>query len=198
MKRFISLLALALAMVATPAAFADTLYYRATMSGPAEAPPNASPGYGVAFFIIDDVALTMSMNVPFFDLLGATTAAHIHCCTTDPLMGTAGVATTTPSFPDFPSGVTTGLYERTFSLADASFYNPAYITANGGTVDSARAALLSGLASNQGYFNIHTSQYPAGEIRGFLVAAPIPEPSAWGMLALGIGALGSWGRRRRA
>lgn len=198
MKRFISLLALALAMVATPAAFADTLYYRATMSGPAEAPPNASPGYGVAFFIIDDVALTMSMNVPFFDLLGTTTAAHIHCCTADPLMGTAGVATATPSFPDFPSGVTTGLYERTFSLADAAFYNPAYITANGGTVDSARAALLSGLASNQGYFNIHTSQYPGGEIRGFLVAAPIPEPATWAMLALGIGALGLWGRRRRA
>ncbi|MCC6071611.1 CHRD domain-containing protein [Massilia sp. GCM10020059] len=197
MKRFISLLALALAMVATPAAFADTLYYRATMSGPAEAPPNASPGYGVAFFIVDDVALTMSMNVPFFDLLGTTTAAHIHCCTADPLMGTAGVATATPSFPEFPSGVTTGLYERTFSLADASFYNPAYITANGGTVDAARAALLSGLASNQGYFNIHTSQYPGGEIRGFLVAAPIPEPSTWGMLVLGIGALGLWGRRRR-
>lgn len=197
MKRFISLFALALAMAATPAAFADTLYYRATMSGPAEVPPNASPGYGVAFFIIDDVALTMSMNVPFFDLLGTTAAAHIHCCTADPLMGTAGVATTTPNLPDFPSGVTTGVYERTFSLADPSFYNPAYITANGGTVDSARAALLSGLAGNQGYFNIHTSQYPGGEIRGFLVAAPIPEPSAWAMLALGIGALGLWGRRRR-
>ena len=198
MKRFISLFALALAMFASPAAFADTLYYRATMSGPAEADPNASPGYGVAFFIVDDVALTMNMNVPFFDLLGPTTAAHIHCCTADPLVGAAGVATTTPTFPDFPGGVTTGLYQRTFSLADAAFYNPAYITANGGTVDSARTAFLSGLASNEGYFNIHTSQYPGGEIRGFLVAAPIPEPSSWGMLALGIGALGLWGRRRRS
>ena len=198
MKRFISLFALALAMLATPAAFADTLYYRATMSGPAEAPPNASPGYGVAFFIIDDVALTMSMNVPFFDLLGTTTAAHIHCCTADPLMGTAGVATTVPSFPDFPSGATNERYEHTFSLADAAFYNPAYITANGGTVDSARAALLGGLATNQAYFNIHTSTYPGGEIRGFLVASPIPEPSSWAMLALGIGALGLWGRRRRS
>ena len=197
MKRFISLFALALAMFATPAAFADTLYYRATMSGPAEADPNASPGYGVAFFIVDDVALTMNMSVPFFDLLGTTTAAHIHCCTANPLMGAAGVATTTPTFPDFPSGVTTGLYERTFSLADAAFFNPAYITANGGTVDSARAAFLTGLAGNQSYFNIHTSQYPGGEIRGFLVAAPIPEPSSWAMLALGIGALGLLGRRRR-
>ena len=198
MKRFISLLALTLAMFAAPAAFADTIYYRATMSGTAEAPPNASPGYGVAFFILDDVALTFSMNVPFFDLIGTTTVAHIHCCTATPLAGTAGVATATPSFPGFPSGVTTGLYEQTFSLADASFYNPAYITANGGTVDSARAAFLSGLAGNQSYFNIHTSEYPGGEIRGFLVAAPIPEPATWSMLGLGLGVLGLWGRRRRA
>ena len=140
----------------------------------------------------------MSMSVPFFDLLGTSAAAHIHCCTADPLMGAAGVATTVPTFPDFPSGVTSGLYERSFSLADAAVYNPAYITANGGTVDSARAALLGGLASNEAYFNLHSSAYPNGEIRGFLVAAPIPEPSGWAMLALGIGALGLLGRRRRS
>lgn len=196
MKRFVSLLALALAMFAAPAAFADTLYYRATMSGPAEAPPNPSPGYGVASIIIDDVALTMSMSVPFFDLLGTTTVAHIHCCTKDPLMGTAGVATAMPSLPGFPAGVTTGLYERTFSLADPATFNPAFISASGGTVDSARATFLSGLAANQAYLNIHTNLYPGGEIRGFLVAAPIPEPAGWVMLLLGTTALTLWGRKR--
>lgn len=196
MKRFLSLLALALAMAAP--AFADNLYYRATMSGPAEAQPNASPGYGVAFFIVDDVAQTMRMSVPFFDLTGTTTAAHIHCCTIDPLTGTAGVATAVPTFPGFPSGAVMGQYERTFSLADAAFYNPGFITANGGTVDTARVAFLTGLASNESYFNIHTTAYPGGEIRGFLVAAPIPEPAAWGMMVLGLGALGLWGRRRRS
>ena len=196
MKRFVSLLALALAMFAAPAAFADTLYYRATMSGPAEATPNPSPGYGVASFVIDDVALTMTMSVPFFDLLSPVTSAHIHCCTLDPLTGSAGVATTVPSFPDFPSGITTGLYERTFSLADPATYNPAFITANGGTVDGARIAFLAGLAGNESYLNLHTATYPGGEIRGFLVAAPIPEPSEWAMLLLGITALGFWGRKR--
>ncbi|HEY0489462.1 MAG TPA: CHRD domain-containing protein [Telluria sp.] len=185
-------------MFASPAAFSEIFIYRSTMSGPAEAPPIASPGYGVASIVIDDVALTMRLNVPFFDLLGTTTAAHIHCCTADPLLGTAGVATAVPSFPDFPTGVTTGLYERTFSLADAATFNPAYISANGGSVDSARAALLGGLAANQSYLNLHTTLYPGGEIRGFLVAAPIPEPSGWAMLALGAGVLGLWGRRRGA
>lgn len=174
MKRVLFLLALASAMLAAPAAFAETRYYRATMSGPAEAPPNASPGYGVASVTIDDVALTMSVRIPFADLLSPTTAAHLHCCTADPLTGTADVASATPSFPGFPNGVTSGLYERTFSLADPATYNPAFLAANGGNVDAARASLLSGLAMNKGYLNIHSSQYPAGEIRAFLVAAPVP------------------------
>lgn len=197
MKRFMFLLALALTMLGAPAAFADTLYYRATMSGPAEATPNPSPGYGVATIIIDDVALTMSMSVPFFDLLGNTTAAHIHCCTADPLTGSAGVATATPSFPGFPSGVTTGLYEQTFSLTDAATFNATYIAANGGTVEGARTSLLAGLAGNEAYLNIHSSVYPGGEIRGFLVAAPIPEPATYAMLAMGLLAVGFMARKRR-
>jgi len=196
MKRFVTLFALALAMLAAPASYAETLYYRATMSGPAEATPNPSPGYGIATITIDDVALTMSMSVPFFDLLGTTTAAHIHCCTVDPLTGVAGVATTTPSFPGFPSGVTSGLYAQTFSLTDAATFNAAFIAANGGTVDSARTSLLTGLASNESYLNIHSSIYPGGEIRGFLVAAPIPEPATYAMLAVGLLALGSLARKR--
>jgi hypothetical protein len=196
MKRFVALFALALTMLAAPASYAETLYYRATMSGPAEATPNASPGYGVATITIDDVALTMSMSVPFFDLLGNTTSAHIHCCTADPLTGAAGVATALPSFPGFPSGVTTGLYEQTFSLTSAATFNADFIAANGGTVDSARASLLTGLASNEAYLNIHSSVYPGGEIRGFLVAAPIPEPATYAMLAVGLLALGFLARKR--
>jgi hypothetical protein len=37
--------------------------------------------------------------------------------------------------------------------------------------------------------NLHTTANPAGEIRGFLVAAPIPEPSHLGMLAMGLALL---------
>jgi len=38
--------------------------------------------------------------------------------------------------------------------------------------------------------------YPGGEIRGFLTAAPIPEPGMAGMLLLGIPAVLAIGRRK--
>ena len=88
----------------------------------------------------------------------------------------AGVATTTPTFTGFPSGVTSGTYTHSFDLTQASSWNPAFITANGGTTSSAEAVLLAGLAANQTYLNIHTTNFGGGEIRGFLAA---PEPSTF-------------------
>jgi len=198
MKRTALLLALAASMLAaTPSAFAEITYYRATISGPSEAPPNPSPGAGIASIIIDDVAHTMQLNVPFIDLLGTTTAAHIHCCTVDPLAGTAMVATTLPTFPDFPGGVQSGLYTRTLDLTDPASYNPAFITAFGGTAATAETALLNGINLNQSYLNIHTTEYPGGEIRGFLVQSPIPEPASWAMLGVGLAGI-AFSLRKRA
>ena len=50
----------------------------------------------------------------------------------------------------------------------ASSYNPAFVTAHGGTVAGAEADLLAGLKAGQAYLNIHSSTFPGGEIRGFL------------------------------
>jgi hypothetical protein len=197
MKHVASTLVLALAAMAAPSAFAATTTYRATLSGPAEATPNPSPGTGIATIIIDDVAQTMQLNVPFYDLVGTTTAAHIHCCTAIPLTGTGPVATMVPNFAGFPTGVHAGLYEHTFNMADAASYNPNFITNNGGTAQSAFSVFLAGLNSNQSYLNLHTSAYPGGEIRGFLVAAPVPEPESWAMLLGGLAALGFMVRRQR-
>ncbi|VXC74573.1 CHRD domain-containing protein [Massilia sp. 9I] len=41
----------------------------------------------------------------------------------------------------------------------------------------AGAALLDAMNDNRAYLNIHTTQYPNGEIRGFVVSAPISEPA---------------------
>ena len=118
--------------VALPVAAHESVYF-ADLSGPNEAPPNASPGTGWARVTIDFDLVTMHVEASFSGLLGTTTASHIHCCTAAPDSGTAGVATQTPSFAGFPLGVSAGTYDHTFDMTLAASYNAAFITANGGT-----------------------------------------------------------------
>jgi hypothetical protein len=181
------------AAVAMPATAQSV--YTAVLSGPAEEPPNNSPATGTATVTIDTGDYTMRVQETFSGLLAGNTASHIHCCTDSPRTGTAGVATTTPTFTDFPSGVTSGAYDHTFNMLEDSSYNPAFITAHGGTANSAFDALVAGINSGSAYANIHSSVYPAGEIRGFLTL--VPEPESYAMLLAGLGIISMLARRRR-
>jgi CHRD domain/PEP-CTERM motif len=173
MKKVLNLLGV-MVMVVTffGVAKADQLAFVTTLTGAQEVPPNASPGIGSALVTVDTVTNMLTINVSFSGLLSPTVASHIHCCV--PPGVNAGVATAVPTFPGFPLGVTTGTYLQTFDLTLASTYNPAFITANGGTVTGAQAAFITGLVNGQTYLNIHTSMFPGGEIRGQLQAVPEP------------------------
>ena len=152
------------------------------LSGANESPVTASSGTGFASFTVDTVALTITENISFSGLTAADTAAHIHCCVAQG--GNTGVATAVPALPGFPLGVTSGTFtNQVFSLLDPTFYNPAFITANGGTVSSAEPVFLAGLLAGNTYFNIHTSTFPGGEIRAFLVPTPEPGTFLLGVLA---------------
>lgn len=171
-----------LALFAAPAVWAAPITFTAHLTGAAENPSNGSPGTGDATVTFDLAAHFMSVDVTFSGLTGTTTASHIHCCAVAP--GNAMVATQTPTFVGFPLGVTGGTYSNSFDMSLASSYNPAFVTANGGIVASAEQVLFDGLLAGTAYFNIHSSVFPGGEIRGFLVA--VPEPATLGVLGLGL------------
>jgi hypothetical protein len=179
---------------------AEIIVFNTSLSGAAEEPPNTSPGTGTATVTWDTITHLMRVEATFSGLLANTTAAHIHATTALPGQGTAGVATQTPSFSGFPLGVTFGSMDNTFDMTLASSYNPAFVTASGG-VPQAEAALFAALNDGKAYFNIHSTQFPAGEIRGFLAGQPaIPEPSTVCLLGMGaVGLLGfAWRRKRQA
>jgi len=173
-----------LTCLAVSNSFAATIFYTATLSGPNESPTNASPGTGSAIVSFDTVTNMLTVNVLFSGLTGTTTASHIHCCTAVPFTSTAIVATETPTFGGFPLGVTSGTYSNSYNLTLAASFNSAFITASGGTVAGAETAFVAGLANGTSYLNIHSTTFPGGEIRGFLV--PTPEPATFALLGAGL------------
>jgi hypothetical protein len=191
-----ALVLMAALMLPVPTAHAIPMTYVANLSQANEIPPTGSLGTGSASVIVDSVANTMHVDVTFSGLGSGTTASHIHCCIQSPppaLLGNLLVATTTPTFTGFPLGVTFGDYHHDFDLTLATSYNPAFVTAEG-SIAAAEAALLAAITAGTSYLNIHTTNFPGGEIRGFLVAA-VPEPAS--IVVLGSALLGFCAMRRR-
>jgi hypothetical protein len=187
MKSVLPIIAAALAVVATPATAAT--FFTTTLSGAKETVPNASTATGFGNLTLSDDNNSISLLLSWTGLNGGpATGAHIHCCA---LPGANG-----PVAIDFgPPALTTGSVTRTYDLTLLGTYSGGFLSANGGTAVSARAALLAGLTSGRTYFNVHNAQFPGGEIRGQLVA--VPEAATWGMMIVGFGIVGGTMRTRR-
>ena len=145
----------------------------------------------------------MRVQVSFSGLTSGDTASHIHVINGPGDANTADtlgpVATTTPTFTGFPGGVTAGTFDSTFDMLLASSYRPGFITDAGG-IAAAEAALFTGITDGRAYLNIHTTNFPGGEIRGFLqpqqTTSPVPEPGTLLLVGTGIaGFLRMRGRR---
>lgn len=183
-------LSLAAATISMPAVAAVHIF-----SSPLGPEVAGATGSGLVTVTFDTDADTLGITASWSGLSAGTTVAHIHCCTAVPGTGTVGVAVTPVTLPGFPVGVTAGSYATTLNLADAATYTGTFLTANGGTPATAEAGLLAGIQAGRAYFNVHSSRFPGGEIRGFL--APVPEPATWAMMIAGFGMLGGVMRRRR-
>lgn len=171
---------------------AEIIAYEASL-GP-ELP--GATGSGSVEVSYDTEGHLLSIEASWSGLSGTTTFAHIHCCTATPGVGTAGVAVTPGTLPGFPPGVSAGSYSSGWlDLTSAATFTASFVTGfGGGTVAGAEEALIAGLDGGLAYFNIHTSAFPGGEIRGF--PARVPEPHLLALLGLGFAGLAAARSRR--
>ncbi len=150
----VALIVAALAMLAVPgptlAVDPTQPAYGGPLTGAQEVPAVATTATGQGTAVISADGSTITYIVTYSGLSGTVNAAHIHT-------GAAGVA----------GGVilplVAGPSPMTGTLTAANFTTSGSVT----TFAQAVAAIRAGTT----YFNLHTSAYPGGEIRGQILAA---------------------------
>jgi hypothetical protein len=131
-------LAIAVALAVAPA-WAETLSFKADLTGSSEVPPVNTAASGTLTATYDTTAKKLSWNGILSGVSGPLVAAHFHG-PAEPGQN-AGVLIPAP-------GVSPGAFEGSAVLNDAQ-----------------AKALMAG----QTYFNVHTSGSPNGEFRGQVV-----------------------------
>ncbi len=128
----------------------------ATLNGGSEAPSRVNTGaLGTAVVFVDTTNLEMTVNVEVFNLPAGTTGGHIHI---------GGPDTAGPIIFDLtPTLGRTGDFTLSQRLSSANLI----VRAAQGIHTMADA--IQALTGGNCYLNIHSSNNPAGEIRGQLI-----------------------------
>ena len=151
-KSILSTLCACLFCLFINSANAATINLTATIDGNQEVPPTGSAGTGTGIITLDDVTNLLSWNITYSGLTGTPTVSHFH-----------GPA---------PVGTNAGIQVDIVANSGGSIASPMVGSA---TITDAQADdLLAGLW----YINIHSNQFPGGEIRGQVTVVPIPA-AAW-------------------
>ncbi len=133
--------ATALALVFSAApALAEVITFSVPISGAEEVPPNDSAGTGNVEATFDTESKLFTWNITYDGLTGPATAAHFH----GPAAAGENAGPVVPIEGDLASPIE-----------------------GEATLDEAQAADLQ---AGMWYFNVHTEQYPDGELRGQMVA----------------------------
>lgn len=142
--RWPSLLRGALAVLVVAPASATVHTLTCTLKGVEEVPANTSPGLGTATVSLDDVANTVTVTGSYSGLGSTATLCHIH--------GPAAV------------GVGAGIMVNLSVSGGTS----GTISSGGSVTPAELADILSGFT----YVNVHTTSFPAGELRGQILLEP--------------------------
>ena len=143
----------AIAFALATDASAQTL--TANLNGGEETPILNTGAVGTAEVIVDAANQEVTVTLRVFNIPTPTTAGHIH-------IGPVGISG--PVVINFPEALVgrTGDFAMTFRAGPNQFVARPAIGIN--TMEDAIQAILNG----NSYVNIHTQQFPAGEIRGQL------------------------------
>jgi len=123
-------------LVGAPAAFAEMVMYKATLTPAAEVPPADSKGSGALTASYDTATKKLTYTATYKDLTGPVTAAHFH--------GPADAKTNAGIVVPVAGAMASPLKGEA-------------------TLTDAQAA---DLAAGKWYFNVHTAANKGGEIRG--------------------------------
>jgi hypothetical protein len=130
--------ALALVLSAAPA-LAEVINFSVELSGAAEVPPNDSPATGMLEASLDTDSKVLKYTITYEGLTGPATAAHFH--------GPADATANAPPVVPIPEDMLASPIEGEATLTDDQ---------------------IAEVQNHMWYINIHTAQYPDGEIRGQL------------------------------
>jgi hypothetical protein len=134
--------------------------FTANLVGREEVPPVSTTGRGFFFGSLDEGETTLTFLLLYVDLEGTPSAAHIH-------FGPTGVAGGVVAFlcggggkPACPANGT----QLTGTVTAADVTGPA----GQGIAAGEFAELVRAMRAGDTYVNVHTNQFPSGEIRGQL------------------------------
>lgn len=132
-----------------------------------------SPAVGSAILSFDDQTNTFDLTLAGVGLTTPITAAHFHVSPSGAIVKDLGVP---------------GSFQQPGGYAFHSIYTDA----------AAGGLRLVDLLAGNSYINVHTVQYPGGEIRGQPTQlVPIPEPGTWALFVGGLLLLARSALRRR-
>ncbi len=134
-----------------------TVSYKATLAGSSERPtPNTSTAQGSFTGTLDLKTNILTYTVTYSGLVANSTASHIHAPGDATIAANVVFDFSKNGTVQFTAGPTAQTYSGTILMTAAT---PITTAING---DSLRKLMDAGLT----YVNVHSTTYPAGEIRG--------------------------------